>query len=109
MVDTPPKLTVTPAAPIWDIAGAYITPRPLAHAAGVAFLIGTRVRSQTVGGFPGLLSSGLAPGVDSLGNQRATSDFRVMNAALMSQWMGADAAAIIPGADTFQHIPTLIS
>jgi len=71
-------------------------------AAGVAFLIGTRVARQMVGEWSGLttLSSG--------GNMLHTSDFRVMYAALVDQWLGGDADAVIPGADSMT-LPTLIA
>jgi uncharacterized protein (DUF1501 family) len=71
-------------------------------AAGTGFLIGTRVRGQMIGEFPGLTS-----GLDEKGNLRATSDFRGVYSALLEQWLGADAAAIIPGAASFQR-PALI-
>ena len=44
-----------------------------------------------IGEFPGL-----ATGSTSDGNLRATSDFRGALRALLEQWLGADAAAIIP-------------
>jgi uncharacterized protein (DUF1501 family) len=61
-------------------------------AAGCAFVIGTRARGQMVGEFPGLAS------LDADGNLKATSDFRAMYCSLLEQWMGVDAARIIPGA-----------
>ncbi len=71
-------------------------------AAGVGFLIGTRVRRQVVGEWAGVTT------LDERGNMRHTSDFRVQYAALLDQWLGADAAAIIPGADTMA-LPQLIA
>jgi uncharacterized protein (DUF1501 family) len=71
-------------------------------AAGTGFLIGTRVRGGMVGEFPGLTS-----GLDEKGNLRATSDFRGVYSALLEQWLGVDAAAIIPNAASFQR-PSLI-
>ncbi len=71
-------------------------------AAGTGFLIGTRVRGTMVGEFPGLTS-----GLDEKGNLRATSDFRGVYSALLEQWFGTDAGAIIPGAASFQR-PSLI-
>ena len=50
------------------------------------------------------------PGVDNLdseGNLRATSDFRGLYCALLEQWLGTDAAAVIPGASAFKR-PALI-
>jgi uncharacterized protein (DUF1501 family) len=61
-------------------------------AAGCAFVIGTRAMGQMVGEFPGLAT------LDAQSNLRATSDFRGMYCALLEQWMGVDAAQIIPGA-----------
>ena len=62
-------------------------------AAGVAFLMGTRVRQHMVGEFPGLTK-----GLDSDGNLRATSDFRSVYSSLVEQWFDVDAARIIPDA-----------
>ena len=70
-------------------------------AAGVSFLIGTRASGQTVGEFPGLSS------LDGGGNLRATSDFRGVYSGLLEQWLGADAAQIIPGAAGFGR-PVLV-
>ena len=41
---------------------------------------------------------GLATGLDADGNVKATSDFRAVYASLLEQWLGFDAARIIPGA-----------
>jgi uncharacterized protein (DUF1501 family) len=48
-----------------------------------------------IGEFPGLAR------LDSHGNLRATSDFRGLYAALLEQWLGADADAIVPGAGKY--------
>ena len=64
-------------------------------AAGIGFLIGSRVRGRMIGEFPGLKT------LDRDGNLRATSDFRGLYAALLEDWLGADAEAIIPGARSF--------
>ncbi len=69
-------------------------------AAGVGFLIGTRVRGGMVGEYPGLQS-----GLDSRGNLQATSDFRGVYSALIAQWLGGDPTRVIPG--SFAQ-PTLI-
>ena len=61
-------------------------------AAGCAFVIGTRAKGTMVGEFPGLAT------LDAQSNLRATSDFRGMYCALLEQWLGVDAAQIIPGA-----------
>ncbi len=62
-------------------------------AAGVAFLMGTKVRQHMVGEFPGLTK-----GLDRDGNLRATSDFRSVYSSLVEQWFDVDAARIIPDA-----------
>jgi uncharacterized protein (DUF1501 family) len=70
-------------------------------AAGVGFLIGSRVRGKMVGEFPGL------DRLDEQGNLRATSDFRGVYSALFEQWFDADAAQIIPNASQFAR-PALL-
>lgn len=72
-------------------------------AAGVGFLVGTRVAGKMVGEFPGLQR-----GLDRDGNVSATSDFRGVYSALLEQWFGVDAAAVIPNAHSFAR-PTLIA
>lgn len=62
-------------------------------AGGVALVIGTRVAGGLLGEFPGL-----AGGLDASGNLRATLDFRALYAAVIEQWLGADAQAIVPEA-----------
>src|SRR5439155_23581106 len=64
-------------------------------AAGVGFVIGTRVNGGLVGEYPGMDS------LDSDGNLRATADFRGLYCALLEQWLGTDAAAVVPGAAAF--------
>jgi uncharacterized protein (DUF1501 family) len=49
-----------------------------------------------IGEFPGLSS-----GLDSEGNLRATSDFRGLYCALLEQWLGTDAAGIVPNAAAY--------
>ena len=70
-------------------------------AAGCAFLIGTRARGQMVGQFPGLAT------LDAQQNLRSTADFRAMYCSLLEQWLGYDAAAVIPNAGSFAR-PTLV-
>jgi uncharacterized protein (DUF1501 family) len=70
-------------------------------AAGTSFLIGTRASGQMVGEFPGLSN------LDDDGNLRPTSDFRAVYCALLEQWFGTDANAVIPDAGRFQR-PGLI-
>jgi uncharacterized protein (DUF1501 family) len=64
-------------------------------AAGTGFLVGSRASGTMIGEFPGLAK------LDEHGNLRATSDFRGLYSALLEQWLGADAEAIIPGARKF--------
>lgn len=71
-------------------------------AAGISMLIGTRVNGQMVGEFPGLAR------LDSQDNVPATADFRAIYCALLEQWLGADAEAIIPGASGFAR-PKLVA
>jgi uncharacterized protein (DUF1501 family) len=72
-------------------------------AAGVGFLIGTRVKGSMVGEFPGLAS-----GLDDDGNVRATADFRGVYSGLLEQWLGVDAGAVIPDAGSFAR-PVLVA
>jgi hypothetical protein len=66
-------------------------------AAGAGFLIGSRVKGQMIGEFPGLKQ------LDEDGNLRATADYRGLYAAILEDWLGADAEAIIPGARKFKR------
>ena len=72
-------------------------------AAGVGLLMGSRVRGQMLGEFPGLAASGL----DDHGNLRATFDYRSLYCSLLEQWFAADAAAIIPDAASFARATLL--
>ena len=66
-------------------------------AAGIGFLIGSRVKG-------GLDRRVPRPGeLDPLGNLRSTCDYRGLQSALLEQWLGADAEAIIPGAASFKR------
>ena len=60
-------------------------------AAGVAFLIGSRVKGEMVGEFPGLSK------LDPNENLVNTSDFRAMYAGLLGQWFQTEAGLVIPG------------
>jgi uncharacterized protein (DUF1501 family) len=62
-------------------------------AAGVAFLLGDRVRHRMVGEFPGL-----AHGLDVDGNLRETVDFRSVYASIVEGWFDVDANRIMPDA-----------
>jgi uncharacterized protein (DUF1501 family) len=63
-------------------------------AAGLAFLIGSRVKGEMVGEFPGLTK------LDPNENVVNTSDFRAMYAGLLAQWFQTEAGLVIPGAGT---------
>jgi uncharacterized protein (DUF1501 family) len=67
-------------------------------AAGTGFLIGSRLRGRMIGEFPGLTS-----GLDIEGNLKPTADFRGLYCALLEQWLGTDASAVIPGAAAFER------
>jgi uncharacterized protein (DUF1501 family) len=66
-------------------------------AAGVGFLMGARVKGGLIGEFPGLAQ------LDAQGNLRPTCDYRAVQSALLEQWLGDDAEAIIPGAAGFRR------
>ena len=70
-------------------------------AAGLSLLIGTRAKGTMVGEFPGLAT------LDEDDNLRHTTDFRAVYCSLLEQWMGVDAAGIIPGASGFAR-PALV-
>ena len=71
-------------------------------AAGCAFVMGTRAAGTMIGEWPGL-----ATGLDENGNVIATSDFRSLQSSLLEQWLGQDAAAVIPGASGFARVPVV--
>jgi uncharacterized protein (DUF1501 family) len=70
-------------------------------AGGAAYVIGTKVKGEMVGEFPGLAQ------LDPDDNLRATSDFRGLYCSIIEQWFGEDAGAVIPDAASFAR-PTLI-
>jgi len=63
-------------------------------AAGVSFLIGSRVKGQMVGEFPGLTK------LDPNENLVNTSDFRALYAGVLAQWLKTEAGLVIPGGGT---------
>jgi uncharacterized protein (DUF1501 family) len=71
-------------------------------AAGIGFLMGTRVRGNMIGEFPGLRN-----GLDRDGNLRATVDFRSIYSSVLEQWFGTDATPIIPRAKSYARVPLL--
>jgi uncharacterized protein (DUF1501 family) len=68
-------------------------------AAGLALVIGTHAAGTMIGEW-----IGLAGGLDALGNLRETTDFRSLYCSLLEQWLGQDAAPIIPGAAGFPRV-----
>lgn len=64
--------------------------------------MGSRVRGEMVGEFPGLGN------LDDDDNLRHTSDFRGLYCSLLEQWFDVDAGAVIPGASSFAR-PQLLS
>ena len=71
-------------------------------AAGIGFLMGNRVRGTMIGEFPGLTS-----GLDEDGNLKATVDYRSVYCSVLEQWLGTDAAPIVPRASSFARVPLL--
>jgi uncharacterized protein (DUF1501 family) len=71
-------------------------------AAGIGFVLGTRAKGRMIGEFPGLRD-----GLDDDGNVKATTDYRAVYASLLEQWLGMDAGAVIPNADSFGR-PVLV-
>jgi uncharacterized protein (DUF1501 family) len=55
-----------------------------------------------VGEFPGFSN------LDEDGNLRPTADFRGVYSSLLEQWLGTDAAAVIPNARSFAR-PALVA
>jgi uncharacterized protein (DUF1501 family) len=70
-------------------------------AAGCAFVVGSKAKGEMVGEFPGLAK------LDQNDNVRVTSDFRAMYCSLLEEWLGHDAASVIPGASSFER-PVLV-
>ena len=58
--------------------------------------MGTRVRGNMIGEFPGLKN-----GLDDDGNLKATVDYRSIYCSVLEQWLGTDAGAVIPEARSF--------
>ena len=73
-------------------------------AAGVAFLMGKRVRHKMVGEFPGL-SQGR--GLDADGNLKETVDFRAVYSSLAEQWFDVDGDRILPDGKKMKRLSLL--
>jgi uncharacterized protein (DUF1501 family) len=71
--------------------------------AGIGLLIGTKVKGQQIGEFPGVTS-----GLDGQGNLTPTTDFRAVYGAILSQWLHTDPTPIIPGISAYT-LPTLLA
>lgn len=59
-------------------------------AAGVGFLVGSRVRGGLLGEFPGLSR------LDVDDNLRVTTDYRAVYRGVLQQWFGVDAGPLVP-------------
>jgi len=68
-------------------------------AAGVAFLMGSRVRGQMIGELPGLRDA-----LDRNGNLKATVDYRSVYTSLLEQWFDFDATRVIPAARAYRRL-----
>ena len=55
-----------------------------------------------IGEFPGLRN-----GLDDDGNLKATVDYRSVYCSVLEQWLGTDAAPIVPRAGSFARVPFL--
>lgn len=71
-------------------------------AAGMAMLIGSRVKRQLLGEFTGLAI------LDEDDNMRPSLDYRALHGAVLDQWFGFDAARVMPGVRSFQ-LPGLLT
>lgn len=70
-------------------------------AAGLSMVIGSQAKGTMVGEFPGLAT------LDEDDNLRHTTDFRAVYCSLLEQWLGVDAAGIVPNAASFAR-PALV-
>jgi uncharacterized protein (DUF1501 family) len=66
-------------------------------AAGTSMVIGSRVSGRMLGEWPDLAH------LDINGNQRENVDFRGLYCSILEQWLGADAARIVPDAGRFSR------
>jgi uncharacterized protein (DUF1501 family) len=60
--------------------------------AGIGFLIGSRVKGEQIGSFPGVTG-----GLDGQGNLKPSADFRAVYAAILEQWLDVEAESVLPG------------
>jgi uncharacterized protein (DUF1501 family) len=68
-------------------------------AAGCGFVIGENAAGAMIGEWQGLSS-----GLDTLGNLTETADYRSIYCSLLEQWLGQEAAAVIPQAASFPRV-----
>jgi len=68
-------------------------------AAGCGFVVGTNAAGKMIGEWAGIQGA-----LDSLGNLTETVDFRSVYCSVLEQWLGQDAAQIIPGAAAYQRV-----
>jgi uncharacterized protein (DUF1501 family) len=71
-------------------------------AAGVALLMGTRVRGQMIGELPHLRDA-----LDKDGNLKATVDYRSVYTSLLEQWFDFDGGGAIPNARAYRRLQLL--
>lgn len=71
-------------------------------AAGMAMLMGTRVQRQLLGEWTGVAN------LDRDDNMRASLDYRALHGAILDQWMGFDAARVLPKVRSF-GIPSILN
>lgn len=71
-------------------------------AAGMAMLMGTRVRRQLLGEFTGL------DVLDEDENMRPSMDFRALHGAILDQWFNFDAAQVMPKVRNYA-IPSILT
>jgi uncharacterized protein (DUF1501 family) len=71
-------------------------------AAGCGFVVGTNAAGKMIGEWAGIQGA-----LDPLGNLTETVDFRSVYCSVLEQWLGQDAAQIIPGAGAYQRVPVV--
>lgn len=67
-------------------------------AGGIAWVQGSQARGGVLSDYPRLGD------LDRLGNLKVTVDFRQVYASLIEQWLGSDAAAVIPRAEQLARV-----
>ena len=71
-------------------------------AAGCGFVIGTHAAGKMIGEWAGIQGA-----LDPLGNLTETVDYRSVYCSILEQWLGQDAAQIIPGAAGYQRVAVI--